>query len=390
MYYRYNIIFFFWVICMGITTSSHAQFSVTKGNLYIKENSVVTMQGDLYNTGHIVQEGTLALNGNWKNRSTYHSQQGTIILTGASQQDFDHNNQKVHNLFLVNGGNVRLLSNLEINGKLKLEKGIITPKPGVQLVLTESASIEGGSADAYVDGSLYHTGPGNKFYPIGKNGQYAPVTLTQIAGNDPVVGLEFHDTGLTSSPDDVLQWLGNGFFWQLTHLSGDFEGSPIILNMETNAFPLETEDLVIAVSNNLTQGFGTLAEAQFQTQGNWYMISSSLPVQNPYITVGIKNTEKYIVYIPNVLSPLAPDPEDRAVKIYSEKIVAESFQWIIRDHWGYVVYTTDSYTEAAATGWQGNAHHGNPALPGIYHYTIKGKFNDGTLFSRKGNIVLLE
>jgi len=106
--------------------------------------------------------------------------------------------------------------------------------------------------------------------------------------------------------------------------------------------------------------------------------------------VGMKNTEKNILYIPNVLSPLAPDPEDRAVKIYSEKIVAESFQWIIRDHWGYVVYTTDSYTEAAATGWQGNAHHGNPALPGIYHYTIKGKFNDGTLFSRKGNIVLLE
>lgn len=388
--FLYSKIIFYFAILWGEISPLKAQFYIQEGRVSILENSKVTVEGDLNNSGHIIQEGTLAVNGNWKNKSTYSSKQGTVILSGTGKQDFDHNNQKVYNMFLVNGGNIRLLSNLEIEGKLKLEKGIITPVSSVHLVLAESAGIEGGSLDAHINGSLYHTGIGNKFYPIGKNGQYAPVTLTQISGNEPVVGMEFYDNGLLNSPEDPLQWLGNGFYWQLTHLSGDFEGSPINLNIIANDFPAETDQLIIAVSNNLSQGFGTLAEGNFQTQGNWYSISSSIPVQNPYITIGLKNTEKNILYIPNVLSPLATNQEDRSVKIYSEKVVSEGFLWVIRDQWGHVVYTTNSYAEASTKGWQGIVQKGNPALPGIYHYIIKGKFENGDPFSKKGNLVLIK
>lgn len=368
----------------------NAQFSITQGKLYVKENSVVTIKSDVLNNGYFAQEGTLALSGNWKNNNTYYSEHGTISLTGTQFQIFDHNDQAVHNLLINNGENVRFTSNLKINGKLKLIRGIITPDLGVQLVLTEKAIIEGGSADAYVGGQLFHTGLGNKFYPIGKHGQYAPVTLTQISGNEPVVGLEFHDTGLTSSSDDILQWLGDGFFWQLTRQSGDFEGSPLTLSMDVNYFPLETERLLIAVSNNLKQGFGILAESDFQRQGDKYTISSSLPLQHQYFTIGVKNVEKTIIYIPNVLSPLATNVEDQTAKIYSEAIIAEDFLWIIRDNWGHVVYTTDSYEEASTIGWQGNGQQGSPVLPGVFHYVVKGKLKNGDVFSKKGNLMLLK
>ena len=380
----------FIILTCGWFSQANAQFSISSGKLFIENNSMLSVQADFHNAGQMTQEGTLALNGNWKNNGNYSSQEGTIILSGTGQQSFDHNGQSVKNITITNNVNVRLPSDLQVAGELVLEKGIITPGPGTKLVLAESASIKGGSTAAYINGTLYHTGNGNKFYPIGKDGEYAPVTLAQVSGQAPVVGLEFFVSGLSLSADNSLEWLGNGFYWQLTSLSGEFEGSPVHLNIDARYVPSDTESLLIAVSNNLAQGFGALSKANFKMKGVRFEASTSLFVKNSYFTLGLKAPEKNAFYIPNVLSPLASDPEDRAVKIYSEKISTEGFQWVIRDQWGHVVYTTGSYTEAAATGWEGKVKKGKPALPGIYYYTMKGKFNNGESFSKKGNLVLIE
>jgi len=384
-----NAFLLFGFLFLVTNIGAQAQFAISSGKVSIQEESTVSVQANLHNHATLSQEGTLTLKGDWKNIHQYFSKQGTIVLAGTNQ-NFFHNNQSIHNLWVKNAGNVHLSGNLTISGKLGLEKSILTPTRNNQLVIAKNASIETSGPDAYVNGALYHTGVGSKFYPIGKNNQYAPVTLTQITGNDPVVGLEFYESGLSSSPDDKLQWLDKGFYWQLTHLSGEFDGSPLHLETEAKTLPFETEELVIAVSNNLSEGFGTLPDANFQISNNRYLVSTASPVQNSFISIGLINNEKKVFYLPNVLSPLAPNPEDRAIKIYSEEEITEGFSWVIRDQWGHIVFTTDSYAEAVTKGWQGLAKAGNPVLPGIYYYTIKGKFASGDMLNKKGNLVVIE
>lgn len=370
-----------------------AQTFVQEGKLYLHTNSKVTIKGEVHNKGSITNEGLLSVSGDWHNASSYTSSSGTIALTGNTDtQTFFHNQQAVYHLTIAGSGDVRLAGDVTVEGKLVLLEGIVTPEAEARLILAEKAVVEGGATNAYINGKMYHTGLGRKFYPVGKNGQYAPVTLDQVSGDHPVTGVEFYDKSFSAQRVAEIQLTEDKFFWDIVSLSGKFEGSPITLDMAvSDPILLEEEKLIIAGSNDLKEGFETLDKAKVQIRGERYIFSSSLPVQSRYITIGAQEDqiqEYQRLYIPNVLSPLAADPEDKAVKVYSENIADKSFQWTIWDNWGHIVYTTNSYEQASATGWQGNYGQKGEALPGTYKYLVKGIFKNGQTFSRAGSIVL--
>lgn len=370
-----------------MVSSTLAQTYVKEGKLYVHTNSKVTIKGEVHNKGTITNQGILSVTGGWKNAASYVSSGGTIALNGTDTQIFSHNNQSVDILTIANPTDVRLASNVTVEDKLILQKGVVTPETDVKLMLTEKAEVQGGSPNAYIDGKMYHTGLGSKFYPIGKNGQYAPVTLTQVDGEHPVVGVEFYDQGLHTYEESDIQL--QEFYWNFSSLSERFEGSPVALDiLIPDAIWQEEDNLIIAGSDNLEENFKTLALANVQMQGKRYIFSSNLPIRSQYITLGIQERIKEFAYIPNALSPFAPHPEDRTIKIYSKHISPEGFQWTIWDNWGHVVYTTNSHDQASTTGWQGTLKGKGEALPGIYKYLLQGTLNSGQTFSKTGNIVL--
>lgn len=390
-----NILLLFLMISLSMVSPAPGQTFVKEGKLYLHTNSKVTINGEVHNQGSITNEGLLSVSGDWHNVSSYTSSSGAITLVGGTDtQIFSHNNQAVYNLTIAGSGDVRLAGDVTVEGKLVLYEGVITPEPEARLILAEKAVVEGGAANAYVNGKMYHTGLGRKFYPVGKNEKYAPVTLDQVSGDNPVTGVEFYDKNFSFSAQRAgeIQLTEDEFLWDITSLSGKFDGSPITLDMAvSDPILLEEEKLVIAGSDDLEEGFETLDKAKVQIRGERYIFSSSLPVQSRYITIGVQEDqiqENQIVYIPNVLSPLAADPEDKAVKVYSESIADKNFHWTIWDNWGHIVYTTNSYEQASATGWQGNHKQKGEALPGTYKYLVKGTFKNGQTFSRAGSIVL--
>ena len=88
------------------------------------------------------------------------------------------------------------------------------------------------------------------------------------------------------------------------------------------------------------------------------------------------------MYIPNALSPAAPDPEDQVVKVYGQQIIEDDFSFRIYNRWGQIVYETSSFVEANTTGWSGESSNGENESIGVYHYTLSGRFRQRKSISK--------
>ena len=64
---------------------------------------------------------------------------------------------------------------ITIGGRLNLRNGVVTNKGG--LTLQSNAEVRGGNNNSFVDGSLKIKGEGEKYFPVGDGGHFAPVRL---------------------------------------------------------------------------------------------------------------------------------------------------------------------------------------------------------------------
>ena len=96
------------------------------------------------------------------------------------------------------------------------------------------------------------------------------------------------------------------------------------------------------------------------------------------------------VFVPNVFSPRAANPENQTLKVYGVGIVNSDFEFRIYSRWGDVVYETTDFTQANIQGWAGTNGTTSATLPlGGYTYTLRGRFSDGSTFEKTGVITLL-
>jgi len=146
-----------------------------------------------------LQSGALALGGNQLfvngplsvlNGSVTGSATSSLSLGGTAGAlnalRFTSGGQTLRNLTLSRAlaadvAELPLASPLSVGGALTLTNGVLTTSAPTLLTLTQGATVVGGSAASYVNGPLARaTSPGaaTTFFPIGKNGNYRPLTLT--------------------------------------------------------------------------------------------------------------------------------------------------------------------------------------------------------------------
>jgi len=118
----------------------------------------------------------------------------------------------------------------------------------------------------------------------------------------------------------------------------------------------------------------------------------SLTVENQ----GCENTssaivsvaEQRVIFVPNMFSPSAVDPENRVVKVYGEGISPNNFLFRILNRWGNTLFETSSLDVAQNQGWDGRARNGEMQSIGTYTYIVKGMFLDGVPFEKVGTVTL--
>lgn len=85
-------------------------------------------------------------------------------------------------LRINNPGGVTLINHLMLPFKLKLASGKLKTSYVSLLTLSDTGVVEGGSYHSFVDGPMKKTGDEDFEFPIGKQGDYAPVKISGPAG----------------------------------------------------------------------------------------------------------------------------------------------------------------------------------------------------------------
>ena len=386
-----KVILLAWFTASWVDLSAQA---LTNNNslLTITPGTRITVLGGALNNGDITNDGVLSISGDWMNVDTYNPGSGLFILDGAGNQNIAHNAQDIYQLEISGGGEKIFSSDMQVTDSLFLVDGLVTPQSGVFFQVMNGAGILGGSDQSYVNGALFHEGTGLKYFPIGKNGNYRPVELINVSGSNPVVGFEMFEPNSNPQVPLTLLAVSDTRYWQLIRRSGTYDGSVVKLKVagdENLGTVPDLQDLVVTSADRLDSIFNSLGQSLFSGTLQDGELTSNMPAIREYYALGVEGVdEERNLYVPNALSPAAPDPEDRVIKVYSDQVMDSDFMFRIYNRWGKIIYETDSFTEANTVGWTGTDADELESV-GVYQYTLTGRFISGNTFKRNGSITLI-
>ena len=354
-------------------------------------NATLTVAGNFRNEGFFFNYGTVALAGNWENRSSYHAGNGTFILNGTAAQTLRHNGQSFYNLVLAGGGEKKLEDNATVTHRFGLQNGLLSPAAGIVLRLADGVTIEGGSAASYVNGRLFHEGSGYKFYPVGKNGSYAPLTLEDVLGATPVTGFEVFVPNPYAAVGPGLDRLSGARYWQRTQLSGSITEATIGLSFGAADGLPAPDSVVVAEAKDAASPFRSLGQRITSGTAAAGTVSSKETITGNLFAVGIAplGPAGGAFFIPNALAPASLHDEEKVLKLYGSRFAEGGFLFAVYDRWGNVVFQSNSPARMTATGWEGNNGGGLPLAGGVYTYLVRGKTTDGQSVRKAGTITLI-
>lgn len=378
------------IVLLISSMTSRAQLVNNGGMISVVDNAVVFINGDLSNisSGQILNGGALTVTGNWNNIGTYSSpiSGGAVRFISEDEQRISHNGNLFFNVQFVGAGVKTLLDEMRVSNQIGFESSIInTRNPNATLIINSGAQMSGFSSSSYVDGYLYHEGLGRKTFPVGTASNYLPVTLEDVQGQDPVVGMGVIEPNPNTETGETLQEVSSSRYWEVDVFSGDFQGSLVTLPITGgDASLLDKGEVVVGRSGGLSEAYESLGQSQ---QSNTSVTSRELVVTGSFVTLAVAGEESF--FVPSGFSRVAPDEDDQVIKVYSEKLLPDNFSFIVYDKWGQTIFESNDLTTMQNTGWQGVNSSGQLVKMDVYTYTIKGTFLSGKEFEKTGTITLL-
>lgn len=324
---------------------------------------VQVFEGSLITTGDV----TITTNTSVINQgSTSFGAGATFYLSGRGTLS-SQNELVIPNLYLL-GADYLVEGPIFLSQSLHMENGTLSPEASAQLTLAKDASVVSENG-AHINGRLYHLGSGEKFYPIGKNGIYTPVTLKGITGNsDLLVGLEAfnQDLGIADFPADV-NGASSNWYWEIT-APGGFTGSKIelpVTNEDAGSIGASGEATILQTDLN---GTGT-KNLGSDPSSDFLNIMSELPAVGPYVLLGFESDLKPVTH--NIITPKNDDKNPFLIIDHIEAIAENEV--VLLDRWGNQVFYEQNFSNYARNGNGGRPYDGAfDALPsGNYVCLIK-------------------
>ncbi|HEX8040164.1 MAG TPA: gliding motility-associated C-terminal domain-containing protein [Chryseosolibacter sp.] len=372
------------VVVPGCQQISAAQGLFNASSIFI-DGADVFVAGDVTNEGTLSNNGTIAFSGDWKSRGPY-SGTGVLKATGSKSQRISHFNQDVHTLIVQGWGTKYIRGEMNITNELHLIEGIVEVSSGDELRLAGAAVIFGGSSDSYVDGPLTQEGTGYKFFPLGKNGTYAPIEYLDVRGEGSEYSVAFFDHAPGVQVEDAI--VRKGLCWMRTDRRGNFGGSAVSVDYG-QVFSEGPEKMIMLTGTGWDDPFLIISDVHQSPETN--KLSTTIDIHAPIIMLGEISTlwNGSDFYFPNALSPNAVNVENRKAKIFGERLSADNFHFTVFNRWGAVVYETSSLDSMKDNGWDGISQGGEQLLAGAYPYKLTGLDKFGKKFEKKGIITIV-
>lgn len=395
----------------SIASNGQNLFLQENAAVFVKEGADLQVGGDLDNNGLIENLGKISLFGDFFNNSILNSTMGELSFQGDAMQRLVSPSLEISNLVIDGFSNELMLESniIRILSSVEFVSGIIKKEESAQFIIEAEAEVLGGNESSYFDGELIQIGTGFKYYPIGNNGLFAPITMEDIRGINVRMKVSASvPNSLIPLPAENVIGVSEHAVWKLDLVEGTVDS--ILLSMDfaeadLNSFTNENEINANLISPVLLQK--GIEDEFFQTLG----VSELLDTDS--VTFGRITAEEYLklsiddgkyvalglapilpnegaFYIPNAFSPNAFDEDNKSFRVFGEKVVNEDFELKIFNRSNVIVYETNDFIEANTVGWDGiNKNNGNDEPSGLYYYTISYKLEDGVIRREQNAIYLI-
>ena len=385
-----------WGLILGtcVSTLGAAQTLHINENqrVYIAENTLVVLGEGLRNRGTLTNRGTVRVLGDWINERTYVAGAASEVqLLDNEPQRVDQRGQSFHHLTIDGGGTKNVLSEARVTGTLTLTDGIIVPQPNAPLILEATASVAEGSEASYVAASMQYQGNGARHFPLGLNGDYLPLTLTDVAGALPTLRVRVVAPNPSATAGETVERITTTRHWEITPTEGTFTGSLAELTVTSDDALDDLRGAIVVRSDQVGGVFTSLGQSSRTGDASRGSVTSELPVTQALVAIGLTSEFSIDdqVLVPSAFSPDAPNPVNRVLKVYAAALLPELFSFRIVDRWGTLVYSTTSLSQAQDQGWDGRRP-GDRSLapPGVYQYYLRGVFENNVPVDQSGTISL--
>jgi hypothetical protein len=368
-------------IFFPVTTQGQGLYN--QSSLY---NNGVDMHvdGDILNTGLLINHGLVAFTRDWDNPGDYQGE-GTIEADGSAPQKIIHHGQKINNLAIDGWGTKFIKGKLTVTGELNLKEGLVTVTDNDELMLTSDVTVSGGSADSYVEGAITTVGTGYKFFPIGKNGNYAPIKFLEVKGSSAIYSMEVYENAPLITIDNVI--VKNGLYWQRRDLVGNFGGSAVAVTYDPSHF-IDVGKMILVTGTDWDSPFMAVNDVRQSPDDE---LTTSTQIMSPILMLG-ETTETWAVadfYFSTALSPNAANPDNRSVKIFGQRLGEIDFHFEVFNRWGFAVFESTSLQEMSTNGWDGHSLTGQELASGAYPYKLTATDKTGRRLEKKGVISIL-
>ncbi len=382
---------FCWLVFWGYQGSAQTLHVSAGEQFFISQESVVVVNGNVNNLGILTNEGNFSVGGDWNNAGVYQTTKGRFILHGEELQQIHHNGQPIAILHLQGAGEKQLSSPLLLVDSLVLQEGILTTSSEGSLTLMTTAGVAGGNELAYINGPMVYQGTGYRYFPVGKNNHFRPITLLEVKGADPVLQVEVQEPNENAIPGERLESVSEKRYWEIKTVEGTYEGSLIALSIGEDEGFRDVEGIIVTGTTAPGAAYTNLGQSDLTGSALSGTVTSREVSALPYVALGITSefSLKNQVLVPSAFAPEAPDPQNRALRIYAVNVLPEQFVLKIFDRWGQVVYQTTSLDEALQQGWNGlhqKTH--QPAQFGVYTYYVNVLFDNQIPKEQTGTITL--
>lgn len=162
------------------------------------------INGNLTITTGTFDKGTaadIAIGGSWTNNGAFTQGNGTVTFNGSTAQAIGGSNTTdFHNLTVQNTSTgVALGKGVNVSGAFVPFQGVIHTSPSNLLTLTATATSTPGSSVSYVNGPMKKIGNSDFVFPVGKNGKWRRVGVSEIQNTTSEITGEYFDSAYVNT-----------------------------------------------------------------------------------------------------------------------------------------------------------------------------------------------
>lgn len=291
--------------------------------LLLVSGSIVA-QDKMYNSGniHFFSNSNFCVFGDLQNNGTIESTSGTVYFKGTSEQNFSGTqNVQFYNVQLNNtssGGIIFSTNNMDISNLLTLTDGKVQTSSAGLIHMLDNSIVASASNDSYIEGPMQKTGNDAFVFPIGKNGNYQPLSISAPGSTIDKYTSEYFEgnprTVFGNTLDPSIDHISACEYWQLNRDNGN---STVQINVGWNTSSCgitAPTDLIVAHwdstiwenfgSSNImgNNSLGTLSTNTMSSKFGFFTIGSitpenPLPVELVYFDALKKETEREVELI---------------------------------------------------------------------------------------------